>query len=120
MYYKNDFSGYLQCEFHKKNCKNFDLNEKDKSELLRQNLSHDDVALYLLAITLNSLKSKNFYYHFLNEIDEGKFTILSLENNIKIFHNNKVNIEIDTNKKEIYIENFDDEKVVFFESDLRI
>ena len=119
VYYKKNFSGYLQCEFYKKNCKNFDLSEKDKSELLRQNLSHDDVNFVFTGSTLNSLKSKNFYYHFLNEIDERNFTILNLENNIKIFHNNKVNIEIDRNKKEIHIENFDDEKVVFFESDLK-
>ena len=119
VYYKNDFNGYLQCEFYKKNCKNFNLSEKDKSELLRQNLSHDDVNFIFTGSTIDNLKSKNFYYQYLNEINDRKFTVLNLENNIKIFHNNKVNIEIDKNKKKIHIENFDDEKVVFFDSDLK-
>lgn len=119
VYYKENFNGYLECEFYKKNCKNLNLNNKNKSELLGQNLFYSDTNYIFTGSLLSSAESESFYYQYLDKIYKNNYLISNIENDIKIFHNKKIKIDVNKNEKVINIQNFDDEKVVFFDSNLK-
>ena len=119
VYYSDDFKKFISCEINYTNCKNLNLNSKDISELLRQNLSYDQTSLIYMGRNLLGSSSKNFYYKNYDEIIKKKFDTKKINNEINIFYNKKTNINIFEDKKEIYIKNFGQEKVVFFDSILK-
>lgn len=118
VYYSNNFDHFISCEFQKKNCRDFKINISDKSELLRQNLSYDKKHFIYLGQNLMGTSSENFFYRNFDKFTEKNFEVKNINDEIKIFFNKKVNIEIFQDKKEIYITNYDQERVVFFDSNL--
>jgi len=119
VYYSDYFQKFIICEFNKINCRDFITNTKDISELLRQNLSHDQTHYIYLGQNLLGSSSENFYYKNFDKIVKKKFNIKNISNEIKIFYNKEISIDFFEEKKEIYIKNFGQEKVVFFDSNLK-
>ncbi len=119
VYYSEDFQKFISCEFNKLNCRDFNANTKDISELLRQNLSFDKTYFVYLGQNLSGSSSKNFYYKNYDKVIRKKFDIKKINNEINIFYNKKISINVFEDKKEIYIKNFGHEKVVFFDSNLK-
>ncbi|WP_075502026.1 hypothetical protein [Candidatus Pelagibacter communis] len=119
VYYSDDFQKFITCEFNKVNCRDFNTNTKDISELLRQNLSYNQTHFVYLGQNLLGSSSKNFYYQNVDKIRKNNFDTKIINDEIKIFYNKKTNIEFFENKKEIHIKNSGQEKIVFFDSSLK-
>ena len=58
VYYSDDFQKFITCEFNKVNCREFNTNANDISELLRQNLSYDQTHFVYLGQNLLGPSSK--------------------------------------------------------------
>ena len=72
VYYSNDFNKFVACEINYTNCKNFNINSKDISELLRQNLSNNQTHLVYMGQNLLGSSSENFYYKNYDKIIKKK------------------------------------------------
>jgi hypothetical protein len=120
VYYSEDFQKFISCEFPRKNCKDLNINnDEDKARLLRQELYLNDIHYVYLGLNLFGSSSENFYYHNFDNLIKKNFEIKNINNEINIFYNKKTSIEFSFDKKEIYIKNFGQEKVVFFDSNLK-
>ena len=68
VYYSEDFQKFISCEFNKLNCRDFNANTKDISELLRQNLSFDKTHFVYLGQNLSGSSSKIFIIKIMTKL----------------------------------------------------
>ena len=121
VFYDKDFNGFLSCNIFGKNCEEIQFDNKQKGKLLAQSLNLNEINLIYVGKKLVPKSNKSIsYYQNSNKKDEKEKKVINLKKDkINIFLDKKANISIDHENKEIFISNAFQERVVFYDSELK-